>query len=63
MYHKGCKKMTCEKPSLEKINSSEKIAYDKPVIEEQEGLVFPEEIWQEFNEGHWCFGCTNCNCN
>jgi len=41
----------------------EKKKYEKPILEEQEGMIFPEEIWQEFNGKHWCFGCTNCNCN
>ncbi|MCS7238813.1 MAG: hypothetical protein NZ899_11175 [Thermoguttaceae bacterium] len=36
--------------------------YEKPSFEE-EGMVFPEELWEEFNKGKWCFGCTNCNCN
>ncbi len=37
--------------------------YVEPVFEEAEAMEFPEEIWEEFNEGKWCFGCTNCNCN
>lgn len=38
-------------------------AYEPPLLEEQDGMIFPEEIWQEFSDKHWCFGCTNCNCN
>lgn len=38
-------------------------AYEKPLLEEQSGMVFPEEVFQEFNDKHWCFGCTNCNCS
>ncbi|MFH0755300.1 MAG: hypothetical protein V1910_01370 [bacterium] len=37
--------------------------YKKPVLQEMENMIFPEEILQEFNKGHWCFGCSNCNCN
>lgn len=38
-------------------------AYEKPIFEEEDGMTFPEELWAEFNQGKWCFGCTNCNCN
>ena len=55
--------MAYDRPSLGETGAVEKMAYEKPVMEEQEGLVFPEDIWQEFNEGHWCFGCSNCNCS
>lgn len=37
--------------------------YEDPVFEEEDGMCFPEELWDEFNRGKWCFGCTNCNCN
>lgn len=37
--------------------------YEQPILEEEQEMVFTKEIWEEFNEGHWCFGCTNCNCN
>jgi len=37
--------------------------YEKPVFEEDDGMIFPQEIWEQFNEGKWCFGCTNCSCN
>jgi len=37
--------------------------YEEPLFEEVEEMSFPEEIWEEFSEGKWCFGCTNCNCN
>ena len=55
--------MAYDRPSLRETEAVEKMAYEKPVMEEQEGLVFPEEIWHEFNQGHWCFGCSNCNCS
>lgn len=42
---------------------SEKRIYQKPIIEEDKEMSFPEEIWEQFNDGSWCFGCTNCNCN
>lgn len=41
----------------------EKKEYEKPELEEMEEMVFTEEVWEEFNQGRWCFGCTNCNCN
>lgn len=37
--------------------------YVKPVIEPQDTMLFTKETWEEFSEGNWCFGCTNCNCN
>jgi hypothetical protein len=40
-----------------------KLSYEAPVFEEVEGMVFTKEVWEEFNQGKWCFGCTNCNCN
>lgn len=40
-----------------------KLPYEAPRLEEQDEMIFPEEVWQQFSGGHWCFGCTNCNCN
>lgn len=38
--------------------------YATPTLEVQDGLSFPQEIWEAFNNGNWCFGCTNCHgCN
>jgi hypothetical protein len=37
--------------------------YESPLFVEEKGMGFPEEIWEEFNGGNWCFGCSNCNCN
>jgi len=37
--------------------------YETPVFEEEKEMSFSKEIWEEFNNGKWCFGCTNCNCN
>lgn len=35
--------------------------YSIPKIEEE--TLFTKEVWENFSEGNWCFGCTNCNCN
>jgi hypothetical protein len=43
--------------------AGEKKSYESPLFIEEKGMDFPEEIWEEFNGGNWCFGCTNCNCN
>ena len=43
--------------------NAQKRPYEKPLFEEQEEMIFPEEVWEEFSSGVWCFGCTNCNCN
>lgn len=37
--------------------------YEKPSITLETEMLFTKEIWEEFSEGNWCFGCTNCNCN
>ena len=37
--------------------------YSAPIIQEEEEMLFPKEVWENFSEGNWCFGCTNCNCN
>jgi hypothetical protein len=41
---------------------SSKKPYEKPVITEKTGMAFTKEAWEDFSEGNWCFGCTNCNC-
>ena len=50
-----------KKQTVESIDKRKK--YEKPLFEEERGMNFPEEIWEEFNGGNWCFGCSNCNCN
>lgn len=35
--------------------------YEKPVFEKQEGLVFPREIIEQFNEGRFCVQCSSCH--
>jgi hypothetical protein len=42
---------------------SSKKYYEAPVITEKSGMTFTKEAWEDFSEGSWCFGCTNCNCN
>lgn len=37
--------------------------YVVPEIELEEKMLFTKEVWDNFSEGNWCFGCTNCNCN
>lgn len=41
---------------------AKKAEYLEPVLEEETEL-FTKQVWDEFNSGRWCFGCTNCNCN
>lgn len=43
--------------------TEERRRYETPVFEEERGMNFTKQIWQEFNDNKWCFGCTNCNCN
>ncbi len=48
----------------EAVKEEPKFKFETPVLEKQEGLLFPQEIWESFNNGNWCFGCTNCHgCN
>ena len=54
------------------MNSKEKILmdeaqkskknYETPCIEEKSEMSFPKEVWSDFCENKWCFGCTNCSC-
>jgi hypothetical protein len=37
--------------------------YEAPIITESPEMTFTKDIWENFSEGNWCFGCTNCNCN
>lgn len=37
--------------------------YEAPKLQKEEEMIFPEEVWQQFSNGRWCFGCSNCNCN
>ena len=37
--------------------------YEKPRLVEEKEMIFPEEVWKQFSNGRWCFGCSNCNCN
>jgi hypothetical protein len=39
------------------------LEYEKPTIQEEQEMIFPEEVWKQFSNGKWCFGCSNCNCN
>ena len=55
-YREGGKKMKEKR-------ANEKKSYETPIFIEEKGMDFPDEIWEEFNGGNWCFGCTNCNCN
>jgi hypothetical protein len=42
---------------------SSKKRYEAPSIVEKTEMSFAKDIWDDFSEGNWCFGCTNCNCN
>ena len=37
--------------------------YSAHVIHEEDEMLFTKDVWENFIEGNWCFGCTNCNCN
>ena len=37
--------------------------YSTPIIQEVDQMLFTKDVWENFSEGNWCFGCTNCNCN
>ncbi|NOQ24899.1 MAG: hypothetical protein GQ564_06000 [Bacteroidales bacterium] len=40
-----------------------KEVYEKPLFVEENGMEFSKEVWEDFHNEQWCFGCTNCNCN
>ncbi|MDR2519283.1 MAG: hypothetical protein LBD13_07750 [Spirochaetaceae bacterium] len=42
---------------------SSKKHYEAPCIIESSEMTFTESVWEDFSQGAWCFGCTNCNCN
>ena len=44
-------------------NKNGKTTYENPVLIVEKNMVFTKEVWDEFNNGNWCFGCSNCNCN
>ena len=35
--------------------------YEKPLFEEQDGMIFPTEIWATFNNGRFCMQCSGCH--
>lgn len=36
-------------------------AYEKPLFEKQEGLIFPMEVIEQFNGGRFCVQCSSCH--
>lgn len=36
--------------------------YETPCIVEETEMTFPKEVWADFCNGKWCFGCSNCSC-
>ncbi len=38
-----------------------RIAYEEPLFEKQIGMVFPQEIIEKFNGGHFCVQCSSCH--
>jgi hypothetical protein len=42
---------------------SSKKCYEAPFVAETSEMTFAKDIWQDFSQGNWCFGCSNCNCN
>jgi len=47
---------------LDEAQSETKKNYETPCIVEERKMTFPKEVWNEFCNGKWCFGCTNCSC-
>jgi len=42
-------------------NKERKIAYEKPLFEEQPGMVFPQQILEKINGGRFCVQCSSCH--
>ena len=47
----------------EATTESSKKHYEAPFVKETDEMTFTKSIWENSNDGNWCFGCTNCNCN
>jgi hypothetical protein len=56
------KKEDADTQTEEKKTSGKK-KYEAPDFIESPGMTFTKEVWEDFSNGNWCFGCTNCNCN
>jgi hypothetical protein len=41
--------------------NGKKITYEKPLFEEQAGLVFPRQIMEAYNGGRFCVQCSGCH--
>ncbi len=55
----GFKVSQARKIKMEKKTPKE--IYEKPVFEEQKGLIFPGEIMEMFNNGRFCVLCSSCH--
>lgn len=42
-------------------SNGKKVAYEKPLFEEQSGMVFPQQILEKFNGGRFCVQCSSCH--
>ena len=50
-----------EKALLDEAQETKK-KYETPCIVEKDEMSFTKEVWSDFCENKWCFGCTNCSC-
>lgn len=37
------------------------VSYEKPLFEEQTGMVFPQQVMEKFNGGRLCVQCSSCH--
>lgn len=42
-------------------SNGNKVAYEKPLFEEQPGMVFPKQILEKINGGRFCVQCSACH--
>ena len=42
-------------------SNEKKVAYEKPLFEEQPGMVFSQQILEKFNGGRFCVQCSSCH--
>jgi len=42
-------------------NTKVQRTYEKPLFEEQKGLIFSEQILELYNNGRFCVQCSSCH--
>jgi hypothetical protein len=51
-----------ENVNTDTVQTESKKFYEAPCIVEETEMTFPKDVWNDFCNGKWCFGCSNCSC-